>query len=140
MMEKRFRLEMFFRAEIDDGEIDGADLPPERMIKTFIKELARHPEALLAHYKQNLLHVRVNDDDNHTLKRLLKQKEDDRHLLEVAALCPDEIKHFIQEAYSPSNRYMPQSLKIEKEQAVISVEDKLGPLQITGAVFTMINP
>jgi len=140
MNEKRFRLELSCHAVIDNAEICEADGPNQRLIKSFINTLVQHPDALLAHYKQNLLHTRLVDDDNHSLKKLLEVTEDDRHLLNIAALSSEEVKQFIYDVFSPSDASTPRLSNVEKEQALLAIEEKLGALQITNAVFTMLNP
>jgi uncharacterized protein YgfB (UPF0149 family) len=138
MTEKRFRLELTLKAEVDIDVVGKEDYGYERCIKQFLNEFVKHPDAVLAYYKQLLLYMVIEDSNKKTICRILNTNEDDRHFLDVAASCPEDIKHFIHDLYSHNPSKKLDTGIIEKLRN--NIEERLDNLLVTGAQFTLLNP
>jgi hypothetical protein len=138
MTEKRLRLELTLKAEVDDDTASKDDYGYERYITQFINEFVKHPDAVLAYYKQLLLYMVIEDSNKKVIGSLLNANEDDRHFLDVAAKCPEDVKNFIHDLYSPNPTKKLDTGIIEKLRN--NIEERLGNLLVTNAQFTLLNP
>jgi hypothetical protein len=147
-MKKNFLLQLVLETEIKDEEVNGQDGPYERYLKLFIKKLLENPDAVLSFFKEYLLTLFAMDNQNYeVIKKLLEVKEDDKwHFFPVARQCPDEIRDFIFNIYSPTP---PQPDVIDtdtdpylseetKEKYRYRLAHRLGKLAVTNAVFKEI--
>jgi hypothetical protein len=151
-MEKYFLLQLVLKTEIKDEGVRQQDGPYERYLKLFIKKLLENHGAVLSYFKEYLLTLFAMDDGNYeAIKKLLEVKEDDKwHFFPVARQCPGEIRDFIFSVYSSGT---PESGIIElhadkdadsylseesRERYRNAIEQRLGKLTVTGAVFKEI--
>jgi hypothetical protein len=153
-MKKNFLLQLVLETEIKDEEVNGQDGPYERYLKLFIKKFLENPGAVLSYFKEYLLTLLAMDNQNYEeIKKLLEVKEDDKwHFFPVAQQCPDEIRDFIFNIYSPAPP-QPDIIDINtdadadtdtylseetKERYRYWLDRRLGKLAVTNAVFKEI--
>lgn len=139
-MEKRYVLEIEFKAKIDEVllmKIDAHD-PIKRKAKLFISEFIRHKKLVLAFFKNYIIDEYLSDDNEgfDVLSKKLEYMKDYKPLfLMVAQRCRVEIRRemidFIIWAYKKNDDDTPESRK--REDARYILEAKLSSMKLLNA-------
>jgi hypothetical protein len=139
-MKRYFKLTIDFTAEIDTGRLKGDENPIERHIKTFLAEIVKYPDAVMAFYKSFYLDYFISSTGaNHEkFQSILDIRDYEPYFIKIGNKCPGDTRDFIHTLYTD------KEAKTICDKAIDDVRDELEgrfkDFEITEATFEEIIP
>jgi hypothetical protein len=139
-MKRYFKLTIDFTAEIETGRLKGDENPIERHIKTFLAEIVKYPDAVMAFYKSYYLDLFISSTEGNHKKfdTILDIRDYEPHFIKIGNKCPGDTRDFIHALYLDKEATTVCDKDIDDVRQ--ELEGRFKELIITAATFEEIIP
>lgn len=127
---------------LDEIDEDSAEFVTMELIQGFLKELVKHPEAVLKYYRNVLVETVLNNDyeDYEIIQDKLEyQFEPNELFMGIAGKCPEDIKTFITKLYTDKGSQVTGGRKNTNEFFRETLEDHFQPLRVSDLSFIFMS-